>query len=87
MLGVEGTPSLAAAILSGALDDFVHADLSQIDLSSVDLRGMRWSLSGTRWPSDISLEELLVMSKETEPEIYIITDPGGMDRRHAEVPV
>jgi hypothetical protein len=54
-------------LVDGALDDFIQADLSRADLTSIDLGGIRWSLSGTQWPPGFDVEELLLQSDETAP--------------------
>jgi hypothetical protein len=88
-LGIEHPDGLAAALLDGALDDFTQADLSAVDLAHIDLAGVRWSVSGTRWPRGLDVEELIQQSEETEPgsDIYVIASPGQSERTGAEARV
>lgn len=76
-------------LLAGALDDFSHADLSEIDLTTVDLVGIRWSERNTRWPPGTDIERLRSASEETEPGsgVFVITRPGGTDRTRERIPV
>ena len=74
-LGIEHLDGLTDALLNGALDDFSQADLSRADLDHIDLMGIHWSVSGTRWPPSLDVEALIQQSEETEPGsgIYVIT--------------
>jgi hypothetical protein len=74
-LGIEHLDGLTEALLNGALDDFSQADLSEVDLAHVVLIGVRWSVSGTRWPPSQDVEALIQESEETEPGsgVYVIT--------------
>jgi hypothetical protein len=80
---------LVAALLNGALDDFSQADLSGADLAHIGLAGVRWSVSGTRWPPGLDVEALIQQSEETEPGsgIYVVKDQGRTDRASTGVPV
>ena len=87
--GLQNIEELASAFLAGALDDFSRADLSGIDLTSVDLLGVRWSEWDTRWPPGTDIERLRSASEETEPGsgVFVITRPRGTDRTSEEVRV
>jgi hypothetical protein len=86
-LGIQQVEGLAAALLEGALDDFTRADLSQADLTGLNLVGVRWSAAGTRWPPGTDVDALRARSRKVAPGvgIYEIISPGG--GRKAHVPV
>ncbi|MGK8491840.1 hypothetical protein [Nocardia asiatica] len=50
------------------LNDFIGADLSEVDLEGISLDGVRWSSSTTRWPIDwqerIELDSVLVEGED-----------------------
>jgi hypothetical protein len=83
ILGVRHVKGLAAALLDGALDDFTHADLAQINLTDFDLTGVRWSVSGTKWPRGIDIDVLRAQSREVPPRtgVYVIVNPGDVETR------
>lgn len=89
LLGIEHLDGLADALLNGALDDFGHADLSGVDLAHIDLGGVHWSVSGTRWPAGLDVEALMQQSEETGPGsgIYVIPRRGETERANEEVRV
>jgi hypothetical protein len=76
VLGIQRVDGLAAALLDGALDDFTHADLADVNLSGIDLTGVRWSEAGTVWPPRTDLQALRARSREVEPGVYEITRRG-----------
>jgi hypothetical protein len=82
VLGLQHVDGLVEAVLDDVLDDFTHSSLANTDLTSVDLTGVRWSVSGTRWPPGTDIEVLRARSRETAPGtgIYVIERPGGMDK-------
>ena len=84
--GLQNVEGLASALLAGALDDFSHTDLSGIDLTYVDLVGVRWSVQDTRWPPATDIERLRSASEETEPGsgVFVVTRPRGTDRTGEE---
>jgi hypothetical protein len=86
---LQDTEGLVSALLAGVLDDFSQADLSGIDLTAVDLVGIRWSERNTRWPPGTDIERLRSASEETEPGsgIFVITRRGGTDRTGERMPV
>jgi hypothetical protein len=88
-LDLQNTEGFASALLAGALDDFSRTDLSGIDLTAVDLVGLRWSERDTRWPPGTNVEHIRSASEETEPGsgIFVITRRGGTDRNRAKVRV
>ncbi|MFD7324285.1 hypothetical protein ACFV9D_24850 [Streptomyces sp. NPDC059875] len=47
------------------LNDFTRADLRTADLEGVDLVGVRWTDSGTSWPSTIDVATLRTRSEES----------------------
>ncbi|WP_331767828.1 hypothetical protein [Embleya sp. NBC_00896] len=67
-LGLNG-PSLRAL-----LHDFTTSDLRGVTLTEVDLAGVRWSGTGTRWPETIDIEDLKDRSQESPKEsgIYVV---------------
>jgi hypothetical protein len=73
-LGLAGAVGFGSALLDGLLDDFTGADLSTVELTGVDLVGVRWSLRGTRWPAELDVEQLRNHSRETKPgsEVYVV---------------
>jgi hypothetical protein len=77
LLGLQNDNGLAAALLDGALDDFTQADLTSVNLAGIGLIGVRWSETGTRWPPDLDIDELRMISRETPPGsgIYTVTRP------------
>jgi hypothetical protein len=85
-LGLDRVEGLAGAMLKDVLDDFTHADLSNVVLADVDLTGLRWSRAGTRWPSDTVMGEMRQRSVESPPgsEIYVISPPGQNDRAYED---
>jgi hypothetical protein len=65
-------------------DDFTAADLSSADLSGVDLEEVRWSLTGTRWPSGTDIEHLQRQSREVEDGVLVI-ESGTTLRLYAKL--
>jgi len=88
-LGIERLDGLADALLDGALDDFSQADLSRANPAHMRLVGVRWSMSGTRWPPGLDVGTLVQQSKETEPGsgIYVVTHGGETLRAQEETRV
>ncbi|WP_409062411.1 hypothetical protein [Streptomyces sp. SYP-A7185] len=72
--------------LSALLDDFTTADLSDIDLTGIDLGGVRWSEHTTRWPPVIDSEDLKVRSDHGPPGsgIWIVRSGTATVRDCAE---
>ncbi|MEU1471644.1 hypothetical protein ABZ434_25915 [Streptomyces sp. NPDC005761] len=58
-------------------DDFTEADLSDTDLRTVPLDGLRWSAL-TRWPSYVDPRVIRARSVQTGPDsgVFVITYPG-----------
>ncbi|WP_372346651.1 hypothetical protein [Streptomyces sp. KL116D] len=52
---------------AAVLNDFTADDLTGVDLTGVDLGGIRWSESGTRWPSTVNVDAVKARSDETRP--------------------
>ncbi|MER6366700.1 hypothetical protein [Kitasatospora sp. NPDC001527] len=79
LLGIGEPESLDLEFLSEVLDDFTTADLSTADLTQVDLAGVRWSEFRTRWPAEISVDQLREDSRETLPGsgVYIVRPGTG----------
>ncbi|MBO0820662.1 MAG: hypothetical protein J2P26_07405, partial [Nocardiopsaceae bacterium] len=84
-LGIQQVDGLAAALLDGVLDDFTDADLTAANLAETDLAGVRWSVSGTRWPSGTDVDALRARSREIAPDtgVFVVEAPGdGKENRH-----
>ncbi len=77
---VEHLVGLAVALVDGALDNFTRADLTHIDLSGHNLTGVRWSVSGTKWPEGTDIAVLKTRSQEIDPDTFVISAPGGPPR-------
>ncbi|MGK5728917.1 hypothetical protein [Streptomyces sp. URMC 124] len=60
-------PALDKDSLDALLDDFTTADLSNANLTGIDLSGIRWSEHTTQWPSTNDIEDLKARSDETPP--------------------
>ncbi len=69
--------TLGDALLAGALDDCTRADLTDVDLLTVDLTGLRWSVRGTRWPTGTDIVLLITHSRETAEGsgVYVVMSP------------
>jgi hypothetical protein len=52
--------------------DLRGADLSQLNLESVDVQGARWD-AATRWPNDDYAERILTASDEISPGVWRIS--------------
>ena len=88
LLGVRESVELGVGLLNGSLDDFVDADLGQMDLADIDLSGVRWSLRGTRWPAALDVGRLQRASQETAPgsQIYVVQHwPGTTMSDHTVI--
>ncbi|MBT2225659.1 hypothetical protein [Nonomuraea sp. NEAU-A123] len=55
---------LAAASVRTFLDDFTASDLRSLRLADIDLEGVRWSETGTRWPEEVDIDDLKAHSEE-----------------------
>lgn len=76
-LGILPAEGLAEALLDGAMDDFTNADLTSANLADTDVTGVRWSLSGTTWPSGANVKKLLARSEQAGPGgVLVITRRG-----------
>ncbi|GHD96061.1 hypothetical protein [Streptomyces naganishii] len=60
-------PALDLDSVHAFINDFTTADLRAVDLDGLDLAGVRWSETGTRWPAAVDVEELKSRSEETPP--------------------
>ncbi|WP_436762722.1 hypothetical protein [Streptosporangium sp. V21-05] len=60
----QDLPGLDEASLKAFLDDFTTADLRAANVTGVNLDGVRWSESGTKWPRGMDTEALKVRSEE-----------------------
>jgi hypothetical protein len=59
------------------VSDFTSADLSDVELDGVELRGVRWSLSTTRWPAgwqEFVLETSVPIDPGPHPDLYQVQD-------------
>jgi hypothetical protein len=81
------------AVVPGRLrdlaDDFIAADLRRVNLTGLDLIGVRWSRTTTRWP-DADEEWILAASEPGPCGIYIIRAapaPGGLMVAPSPTPV
>ncbi|AYV32917.1 hypothetical protein EES41_39790 (plasmid) [Streptomyces sp. ADI95-16] len=72
LLGLEVVDGRAARMLQDLLDDFTQADLRGVDLTHVDLEGVRWSAHTTRWPATMDMERLCHRSREIGIGIYVV---------------
>ncbi|MFC1418927.1 hypothetical protein [Streptacidiphilus cavernicola] len=57
-------PALSRDSVHTFLNDFTTSDLGTVDLAGIDLGGVRWSESGTRWPTAVDVENLKRQSAE-----------------------
>ncbi|MFI9324871.1 hypothetical protein ACIGXI_34540 [Kitasatospora aureofaciens] len=83
VLGLNVTSDNAPAILADLLDDFTHTDLSAVDLTSINLEGIRWSVDTTRWPAAVDVERLRQQSLETHAGSGIDVVKGGPAEKRA----
>jgi hypothetical protein len=65
---------LTEASVRPFLDDFTTADLRTAQLADIDLTGVRWSETETRWPEEVDIDALKSRSNEIEPGsgVYVI---------------
>jgi uncharacterized protein YjbI with pentapeptide repeats len=56
--------------LDGALQDFTKADLRNVDLTGIQLEGLRWS-SATQWPANWA-DQVKLDSVEVAPDVFEI---------------
>ncbi|MFF4442386.1 hypothetical protein [Streptomyces sp. NPDC001621] len=68
---------LGGDLVDSFLSDFTTSDLRNADLSGTHLDGVRWSVSGTRWPSSVDIEDLKTHSEETPAGSGIWTVRSG----------
>jgi hypothetical protein len=65
--------------LDHLLSDFTSTDLSEVELDGIDLRGVRWSLTTTRWPDgwqEPILEASVPINPGPHPDLYEVrNDP------------
>ncbi|MGW2785920.1 hypothetical protein ACWC3X_32500 [Streptomyces populi] len=61
-------------------------DLSDVDLTGIDLSGVRWSEHTTQWPSVIDIEDLKARSDQAPPYngIWIVRSGTATVRDLAE---
>ncbi|MFI8194871.1 hypothetical protein ACIF8T_40330 [Streptomyces sp. NPDC085946] len=80
-------PALDEDSLYTLLDDFTTANLSDTNLTSVDLSGVHWSEHNTQWPPTIDVENLKTRSDETPPGsgIWIVRSGTATIRNLAEL--
>ncbi|WP_030913180.1 hypothetical protein [Streptosporangium amethystogenes] len=69
------------------LDDFTTADLRTADLSGIDIEGVRWSESGTRWPAEVDIEALRARSEEvgTGSGVHVVRAGPATSRDFADL--
>jgi hypothetical protein len=74
LLWVEHLHGLTDALFQGALDDFSQADLSEANVAQIDMAGVRWSVSKTRWPAGLDVGAVIERSEEVTPGsgVYVI---------------
>jgi hypothetical protein len=77
-LGIATARGLAKALADGALDDFTSADLTLARLADADLTGIRWSLTGTAWPSGTDIRALRARSQAQPGGVLVFTRRGLM---------
>ncbi|MFG2825045.1 hypothetical protein ACGFX4_37165 [Kitasatospora sp. NPDC048365] len=77
-LGLELVDGAGLGTLYDLLDDFTQADLRTVDLTGINLEGVRWSEYSTRWPPAVDIERLRSDSQETRAGsgIYVVR-PGA----------
>lgn len=72
--------------LARLLSDFTSADFSSVELNNVQLRGVRWSLTNTRWPEgwrEVVLEVSTPVDPGLNPDVYEVRgDPRIRDVVH-----
>jgi hypothetical protein len=76
-VGLQNFPTLEFEDVRAFLDDFTAADLRAAVLAGVDLAGVRWSITKTRWPEAVDVEDLKARSDETPPGSGIFTVRSG----------
>lgn len=67
------------------LDDFTTSDLRAADLSGLDLGGVRWSESGTRWPATVDVDDLKARSEQEGGGIRVVRSGTTTMRDLAEL--
>ncbi|MFF4225833.1 hypothetical protein ACFYZH_23635 [Streptomyces abikoensis] len=65
-------PPLDSTAVRAFLDDFTTSDLRAADLSGLDLGGVRWSESGTRWPATVDVDDLKARSEQEGGGIWVV---------------
>jgi hypothetical protein len=70
-------PPLDEYSVDDLLNDFTDSDLRTVDLTGIDLDGVRWSEHGTQWPSSMDIHNLRSRSEETPPGSGIYTIRSG----------
>ncbi|MGW2747076.1 hypothetical protein [Streptomyces sp. NPDC001450] len=58
-------PALDGTSVHTFVNDFTTSDLRAVPLDGVDLDGVRWSETGTRWPPVVDVEDLKARSEES----------------------
>jgi Pentapeptide repeats (8 copies) len=79
---------LAPEQIGALLDDFTHADLSDVNLRGADLTGLLWSEESTQWPSHEIAAEIRRRSRETRPGagvFEVIGADGSLAHQTAQV--
>ncbi|MFH8938873.1 hypothetical protein [Streptomyces griseosporeus] len=71
-------PSFDSTSVHTFVNDFTTSDLRAVPLTGVDLDGVRWSETGTRWPAAVDVEELKARSEETPAHsgIWVVRSSG-----------
>lgn len=65
-------PPLDSVAVRAFLDDFTTSDLRTAELGGVDLDGVRWSESGTRWPATVDVDDLKSRSEGKGGGIWVV---------------
>ncbi|MDT0450746.1 hypothetical protein [Streptomyces hesseae] len=78
-------PSLDSTAVRAFLDDFTTSDLRAAELVGVDLGGVRWSESGTRWPATVDVDDLKNRSEDKGGGIWVVRAGTATVRDLAEL--
>ncbi|GAA3087405.1 hypothetical protein [Streptosporangium carneum] len=83
----QDLPVLHKELIKAFLDDFTTADLRAANVISVDLTGVQWSESRTKWSEEMDVEALKARSKETGmgSGIYVVQSGPATVRGFADL--